>query len=246
MLWMKPPGSEAVVPEHRGGSMKIRRDSIATAVACAMVFAALSARVATPAADTPITLGPGSTLWLEGKSNIHDFESRTTAVMVRFERDSSLHAPSTPAELEAFVRASGVRGMDVEVPVVSLHSGKGGLDKNLWKDLRSDQYPAIRFHLTQYTVAPQGAKSDTFEVRAEGTLAVAGRERPTSLTAHAHRADRGVWIEGSQELRMTDFGIKPRTMMLGTMRVKDAVTVRFRLLLVAGDESQDSPSNRSK
>jgi hypothetical protein len=31
---------------------------------------------------------------------------------------------------------------------------------------------------------------------------------------------------------MSDYGIKPPTMMMGTIRVGDKVTVRYRLLLV--------------
>jgi polyisoprenoid-binding protein YceI len=175
-------------------------------------------------------------LWIEGKSNVHDFESRTTTVVVRIKRDSSASAPTTAAELEALVRGSHVHSLDVEVPVTSLHSGKAGLDKNLWQDLRAQANPAIRFHLTKYTVSARAAqrdtKSDTIAISAEGTLRIAGRERPVTLNARAYRSDSGLWIDGSQELQMTDFGIKPRAMMLGTLRVKDEVVVHYHLLLM--------------
>jgi hypothetical protein len=59
-----------------------------------------------------------------------------------------------------------------------------------------------------------------------------GRERPVTLEARAIRNGSGVWLEGSRGLRMTDYGIKPPTMMLGTLRVGDSITVRYRLLLV--------------
>ena len=66
-------------------------------------------------------------------------------------------------------------------------------------------------------------------------LTVAGRERPVTLAARACGGDQGLWLEGRETLRMTDFGIKPRTMMLGSLRVKDQIIVRYRMLLVPGN-----------
>ncbi len=213
--------------------MRFRRGAIATAVACASAFMFTGvAAQASPATPAGIGLGPGSTLWLQGSSNLHEFEARTTAVTVKLTGDPAQHAPSTPAEIESYLRASGVRGLEVDVPTTSLHSGKTGLDKNMWKDLRADQYPAIQFHLTHYTVTPHEGSGDTLVARVEGALRIAGKECPVALSVKGHRGDGGLWFEGSHALRMTDFGIKPRTMMLGTLRVRDDVTVHFRLLLV--------------
>ena len=53
-------------------------------------------------------------------------------------------------------------------------------------------------------------------------------ERPALIDAN------GVWLEGTHALLMTEYGIKPRRMMLGTLRVKDRIAVHFRLLLVPG------------
>jgi len=217
--------------------MKIRRVLTASSIALAMVLVTMTARATTtgnPGPHAGIKLGPGSSVWLEGKSNLHEFESRTSTVEARFTRNDADSAPASPAELLRFVHASGVRSLDVEVPTKSLHSSKDGLDKNLWHDLLAEKYPAIQFHLSQYSVTPQDAGRDTLAIRAEGTLVIAGRERPATLTARAYRGDNGLWVEGSYSLRMTEFGIKPRTMMLGTLRVKDEVVVHYRLLLVPG------------
>lgn len=219
--------------------MRIRGAWIAAIWACVALLAA--PWVAPTAADgtevpASIKLGPGSTLWLQGKSNMHDFESRTTTVSVTFTRDANTAAPSTADELATFLRASGVRSLDVEVPVKSLRSSKAGLDKNLWQDLRADQHPAITFHLTGYTVTSLESNSDTIAIKADGLLTVAGHERPITLTSRAYRSEEGLWLEGSEKLLMTEFGIKPRTMMLGTLRVKDPIVVRYRLLLVPGNK----------
>ncbi|MEO5987353.1 MAG: YceI family protein, partial [Candidatus Eisenbacteria bacterium] len=109
---------------------------------------------------------------------------------------------------------------------------KEGIDKNLWKDLQAEVFPTIQFHLTKYTVGANPAKGDTTHLQAEGVLRIAGRERPVTLRMHAYRSAEGLWVDGNERLRMTDYGIKPRTMMLGTLRVKDEVVVRYHLLLI--------------
>jgi hypothetical protein len=209
--------------------MEIRRVAIA-GVICAIVLGAMPIRAAGPAEPSAnVGLGTGSTLWIEGKSNLHEFEARTNASIVHVTRDPAQPAPTSAAELTAFVKASGVKSLDVEVPVTSLRSGKNGLDKNMWQDLKATEAPTIRFHLERYQLAPAG---DTLGIQAEGTLGIAGKDRPVTLAARVTPDAAGLVLEGSQELRMTDYGIKPRTMMLGTLRVQDRVTVHYRFVLV--------------
>ncbi len=215
--------------------MNIRKAGIVAVAACSLWFAvAFVAQAAThedagvPAA---IGLGAGSSLWLEGTSNIHDFESRTSQVVVAFTRDSNAQNATDAASLEAMIRASAMRGLDLHVLVTTLHSGKAGLDKNLYKALNVEAHPQIHFHLARYTVTPRATGGDTLNIHAEGTLSVAGKDQPVSLEARAYRNDRGVWLEGSEPLLMSAFGIKPPKMMLGTLRVNDKITVRYRLLL---------------
>ena len=215
--------------------MNIRSIAIATILAGGMALAFPSGPAgATPESPSGVHLGPGSALWLNGTSNVHDFEGRTSTLIVRVSGDSTQHAPSTPAELEAYLRSTGVRSLEVEVPTNSLRSGKAGLDKNMWSDLEADKHPAIQFHLAHYSVAPRENPGDTLVVHMDGVLKIAGHERPVMLTARGVRGDNGIWFEGTYGLLMTDFGIKPRTMMLGTLRVRNAITVHYRLLLVPG------------
>lgn len=209
-----------------------------------MAFAALAAAAllaglvvahgfaAETAAPLTIAMGSGSSLWLEGKSTLHDFESRTASSTLTLTRDPGSPPATDVASLETLIRSGAVRSVDLQVPVTSLKSEKSGLDKNLCKDLKADQYPSITFHLTHYAVSPVGAPGDTMQIRAEGTLEVAGVQRPDTLEARAFRATQGVWLEGSERLLMSEFGIRPPAMMLGTLKVADAIVVRYKLLMV--------------
>src|SRR4029077_17198232 len=111
-------------------------------------------------------------------------------------------------------------------------------DKNMLKALRAEQHPAISFHLTKTRVGE--ASGDSILVFADGVLRVAGREPPITVAGRLQRSEAGVWLKGSQGLRMSEYDVKPPTMMLGALRVRDTVTVHFRLLLVPGAPSGGS------
>jgi polyisoprenoid-binding protein YceI len=213
--------------------------------ALAMLSVAALARGdgAATSAAAPMTVahGPGSTLWLEGTSTLHDFESRTSAVGITLTADAAVAHPADAAALLASVKGSGVHDVTVTVPVRSLHSGKDGLDKNLWKDLQADAHPLITFHLGAYAARSQDP-GDTLAIHAEGTLEIAGHARPIQLEARAWRDDAGLWLVGSEPLLMSEYGIHPPTMMLGTLKVADRITVHYRLLLAPKADAAAGPA----
>ena len=183
-----------------------------------------------------VQLGPGSVLWIEGTSTVHEWESRTSEPTLKLLRDASAADPADVAALDQWLGSGGLRGLELGVPLATMHSKKGStLDKNLLKALKADQNPEITFHLTQARVGqPSG---DSLSVSADGVLRVAGRERPITVAGRLVRSQAGVWLNGSHGLRMSEYDVKPPTMMLGTLRVHDSVSVHFRLLLEPGTQS---------
>lgn len=196
-------------------------------------FAAEKAPLAT-------TLGPGSVLWLEGTSTMHDFESKSKEVSVELFRESGAAQPADAAGLMAVIRSSGVLEVRVQVPVASLRSDKDALDKNLRKAMKADQHPSVQFVLKNYSITPGAAANDTVAINAEGLLTVAGQERPVTLVARAYPAAEGVWLEGSEKLLMSEYGIQPPKMFLGTLKVHDPITIHYRLYLIPKGEGMAS------
>jgi YceI-like domain len=216
--------------------MRMTRALIAIALASSMTMTAPhgTARGAVAQAGAklaPIHLGTGSTLWLNGTSSVHDFECRTSDLRLSVGPEAALATSANPVGFETLVRAQGIQSLALELPVASLRSGKSGLDKNLQKAMRADQYPLIRFQLKRYDIAAHGVKADTVNIAAEGALTVNGRERPEKLAARAYRDAAGLWLVGTKPLLMSDFDIKPPKMMLGTLKVHDPVTIHYKLLL---------------
>ena len=196
-----------------------------------------SARAAeseTPTEAWAMRLGAGSTLWIEGTSTLHEWSTRTDSIGLVFRIAGGTARPADAHGLEALIRAQGVHGVVVDVPVHSLRSKEAKLDRNLWRAMRTDEYPNVHFVLSGYAPGPVRNGSDTLAVRAKGTLTICGRARPIELEALAHADGGGLWLVGSEELLMTDYDIKPPTMMMGTIRTGNRIQVHYRLLLVPG------------
>jgi len=210
-------------------------------VACAPGFA-LAADAGSATETWPVGLGAGSTLWIEGTSTLHDWSARTDSSVLVFKVAGGTAKPADAPGIEAQVRAQAVHGVGVDVPVHSLRSKDEKLDKNMWKAMRTDEFPNIHFELSSYAPGPPRSGNDTLAIQAKGTLTICGKSRPIDLDAAAYKGGGGLWLVGSEELLMSEYGIKPPKMMMGTIKVGDKIQVHYRLLLVPGTAGVPAPS----
>ena len=84
--------------------------------------------------------------------------------------------------------------------------------------LHAKRHPEIAFRSTR-------VQGEGDERRIEGTLRLHGREQPLRLTA---RRAGGRW-SAEVELHQPDFGIKPFSAMLGTLKIRPQVRVKVSL-----------------
>lgn len=213
-------------------------------ISLALTLAVLATAALATATPSELTLQPGSRLWLKGSSTVHDYTGNASKLEVTVKTDPA-HWPASEtgaAALETLIRDAGVASVDVVVPVAGLQSGKDGLDKNMHKALKAATNPAIRFHMSDYQLGEvvEGA----IRVEAKGVLAIAGVEREIPIVATLVRDGESVRLRGNVPLLMTQFGIKPPTMMMGAIRTSDQVVVSFDLLLDAAPVSSPMSSNQ--
>jgi polyisoprenoid-binding protein YceI len=65
-----------------------------------------------------------------------------------------------------------------------------------------------------------------------GSLTIAGTEKTVNMDVVTKRlTDGSLRADGELALKMTDFGVKPPTALLGTLRTHDDVKVKFQLSL---------------
>jgi polyisoprenoid-binding protein YceI len=187
------------------------------AVRIGLVFALLALAASAHAKVYELKAAPDSRLWLEGDSTLHAYSSSATQVSV----DGRFDAPASPQDA---MIGGAVREALLDVPVKALKSGENKLDKKLYEALRAEANPDIRFHMTGYRLGEPGSLS--------GTLSVAGRERPVEIPVSIDRTPDGIRVRGAYPLLMTDYGVKPPT-MLGLLRTNNKVVIKFDLDLKA-------------
>ncbi|MBI3553390.1 MAG: YceI family protein [Elusimicrobia bacterium] len=167
-------------------------------------------------------LGSGSKLWLEGTSTLHPYKSETTGIEVAF------MIASSASNLSDLIEAEEPAALTVRIPLAGLRSEYSGLDRNLRKALKADQYPDIGFTMAGYRIVKDSA---TESIAAWGDLSVAGGQKAETLNAVLRFQDGRAVIEGQQPLLMSDVGVKPPTFMLGALKTDDRVVVKFHLEL---------------
>ena len=164
-----------------------------------------------------LSLQPQSKLWVEGTSTVRGFTCKAGEV------DATVQVATTGAVQAVVSGEKVVSAVDVKVPAGKLDCGNGTMNGHMAKALKSAEFPAITFVLGAYEPGPTGTVS--------GQLTLGGVTKPVTLKASAKDADGALQLTGAYELDMTAFGIKPPTLMMGTMKVGKVVTVHFDLLV---------------
>ncbi len=192
----------------------------------------------------PVVLAPGlllaakpvllkeSAVWLEGDSTLHRFSSTSTALVADFTADLPDRIdPRTPV-LSA-LGEKALRRFTLRIPVATLKSGKSQLDKNLMKAMKAAEHPDIVFEMATYQIIPlaNGGVDEGAEIELRGQLNIAGVPREIILKGRAKGGPDRAAVNGSYDLLMTDYGVQPPVMMMGTLKTKNEITVRYALYL---------------
>ena len=97
------------------------------------------------------------------------------------------------------------------------------------KAIKVAEFDSITFAVKDYTLA---AADSGMTVTLEGSLTLGGVTKDVTITAEAKAGPEGtLQLTGTHALSMKDYGLKAPSLMLGTMKVHDKVTVGFDLLL---------------
>ena len=127
---------------------------------------------------------------------------------------------------------AGVKTVDsvaISLPSATLDCRNGQMTGHMKKALKVTEFDSITFTVKDYTLA---AADSGMAVTLDGALTLGGVTKDISITALAKAGPEGtLQLTGKHELSMKDYGLKPPTLMFGTMRVHDKVTVGFDLLL---------------
>jgi polyisoprenoid-binding protein YceI len=183
----------------------------------------IGAMVATPALlgaaalASTLSFQTGSRVWVEGTSTTRGYRCESPRI------EGTAQATTTDlSELRS------LPGAQLTIPVAALDCRNGTMNGHMRRALKADQHAAIRFQASSVTLTPGNGQS---AARMTGNLTIAGQTRPATIQATVVEEEGQLRVRGTHALTMTDFGVDPPSLMMGTMRVRAPVTIGFDVTL---------------
>jgi hypothetical protein len=190
---------------------------------------------------------PGSSMKMEGKSNIHDWQAESSLIGGSLEVGPAFPVEpgqkASPGRVEAhaesFVMVQSLKSVDLNGRPYS-----DRMDELLHDALKAREHPKISYYLIELTLT-QPAKNKDFPnvFEAKGELVVAGVTNSITMPVSVLPVrDKTLKLSGSTTVKMTDFQIDPSSpnVALGLLRVEDEVKLTF--VWVLSQRSQTSAS----
>ena len=161
----------------------------------------------------------GTTVTVTGTSTLHDWKVESKKIEGTVSVEPSFFETTSPAPT-----------VKVQIPAKSLLSDKDKMNDLMWKALKADKHPTITYELTSAEKPAVTAKG--FTVKTTGKLTIAGTTKPVNMTVDVIRDGNRMTVEGTLPITMSQYGMKPPTAMMGTIKTGDLVNVKFRWVTV--------------
>jgi polyisoprenoid-binding protein YceI len=121
--------------------------------------------------------------------------------------------------------------LTADVDSLEVRRGEGGVKglsgpekvlarSNALSSLDARRFPQIRFHSDDIAPTDDG-------YRLTGSVEIHGKTRERAVDVHVDDLGDAWRMSGAAEVRQSEFGVQPYSMMMGAMKVVDAVTVSF-------------------
>lgn len=156
-----------------------------------------------------------------GTSNLHNWtmEAKDVSCLANFVFGPS--GTGLPQSLTA---------LNLVIPVHNLKSGESLMDSRAYNALKADKFGTISFTSASASIIP--GQKNQFQVKSSGTMTIAGAKQPVVLIVSCQvNTDGSITCSGSQQLKMTDYQIKPPSFMLGALKTGDLLTINYSLIL---------------
>lgn len=128
-------------------------------------------------------------------------------------------ADDEPTEVHVTVEVDSLRVVAGEGGVKGLSAPeKTVVRSNAMKALDVDRFPQIRFRATDIQQTGEG-------YRLTGNLEIHGKSREHVVDVCVEDLDQQWRISGEAEVRQTEFGVKPYSILMGSVKIANTVTV---------------------
>ena len=194
-----------------------------TLITVSALIAVTATAGAQSASAIRLRLDPTSEVSIEGTSSMHAFHCKTNKINAYVDVD-----PGYTKDLTKVARP--IVSVKVNIVVRTLSCGNGQMDKNMYATLDADKNPLIKYTMSNYDILDGTKSPAAFVANTSGTLMISGQEKVINMKINAERLSDGkATAQAEEALLMTDFGIKPPSFMFGSLKVGNAITVKFNL-----------------
>ena len=117
------------------------------------------------------------------------------------------------------------------VAVKSLDGGRGAsMNGKIFNALQAEAHPEIHYQQTLPAVITKG-EDGQFSLTSTGALTMAGATKEVAVEVAITEKEAGqIVLQGSKDLKMSDFAIEPPSAMFGQIQTNDAITVNFEFV----------------
>lgn len=157
-------------------------------------------------------------LTISGTSTVQAWKCEAKTV------DTTLQLADSKLALDSV--AQDVSGARVRIATMALDCKNGTMNDHMREALKAKQHAQISFNVKSIS-GEKGA------LKLNGELTLAGVTRAISIPATVAQQGTALRAKGQYTLNMKEYGIKPPTLMFGTMKVGETVTLDFDVTVPA-------------
>lgn len=154
-----------------------------------------------------------SSVLVNGTSTLHDWQSKVEKTDAKIEINNYYNI--------------AIETLEVKIEATSIKSGKKLMDKLTYKALKAEEYPVITFIFKKGEIISEN--TDSINIKLKGDLTIAGTTKNVAVLTTINKLGNEITLIGKHKLKMTDFGIKPPTALLGTIKTGNEITIEFNL-----------------
>jgi polyisoprenoid-binding protein YceI len=159
-----------------------------------------------------------------GTSGAFGFLGHGHLMQAPIQRGTLVYRPSDPGQnsVDLAVDAKSLQVVDPELSVGDRKKIQATMEGE--RVLGVKEYPTITFKSTKFEAEPN------HQFLVHGNLTIRDMTRPVILHANLELTGPQVKASGQCQFKQTEFGIRPVTAGLGTVKVQDQITITFQVV----------------
>jgi hypothetical protein len=165
-----------------------------------------------------------SSILLKGSTNVNTF---TALCNERFP-DGKLHFTHREEGDRHHLQFSDT---SLHIHTRNLDCGAPPINREMLRTLRADRYPQIIITLCDVFLPKNTAPGTWTELQAHLRVTIAGTSRDFGIRVNALLENGSYHFIGSTEIRMSQFGLRPPTALLGLLKANDHIAIHLDLLV---------------